>query len=306
MIGEARSVYNPVAKRGSILYFAEAGLSMISSMYEISLDSFLNVFKSALSSAKKDPALENRLRNMIETVMRQIYDYTCTGIFEKHKLMFSFQMTCMIMTGDGTLDSTILDFFLKGDTSLDGVSEECPASWLSGSGWKDLLCLAEKNDVCAELLKDFVAEPAAWKDWYDLESPEMAAMPLSYSTRLTPLCSLGVMRCFRPDRVYNAVKLFVMNSLGEKFVQPPVLDYARIFAQSTPGVPMVFLPNSLFFSCPALSSLTSAIRRCLSSAPALIPSPISRSSATKWVCHLASSLWHWDRDRGRSPSSCWR
>ena len=78
-IGLARSAYQPVAKRGSILYFAEAGLATINSMYEISLDSFLGVFKTALESAKKDAVLENRMRNMIDTIMRQIYDYTCTG-----------------------------------------------------------------------------------------------------------------------------------------------------------------------------------------------------------------------------------
>jgi dynein heavy chain len=49
------------------------------------------------------------------------------------------------------------------------------------------------------------------------------------------------MRCFRPDRVYNAVKLFVIETLGEKFVQPPVLDYPRIFSQSSPLAPMVFI-----------------------------------------------------------------
>jgi dynein heavy chain len=104
-IGIARSAYKPVAKRGSILYFAEAGLSVINSMYEISLDSFLGVFRSALETSKKDSNLDNRLRNMIDTIMRNIYDYTCTGIFERHKLMFSFQMTCMIMDGDGVLDA---------------------------------------------------------------------------------------------------------------------------------------------------------------------------------------------------------
>ena len=112
-ISEARSVYKPVAKRGSILYFAEAGLSTINSMYEISLDSFLVVFKASLEAAKKDPSLDGRMRNMIDTIMRQIYDYTCTGIFERHKLMFSFQMTCMVMNGEGTLNMPVLDFFLK-------------------------------------------------------------------------------------------------------------------------------------------------------------------------------------------------
>ena len=116
-----------MAKRGSILYFAESGLAVINSMYEISLDSFLSVFKAALESAKKDSNLESRLRNMIDMIMRQIYDYTCTGIFEKHKLMFSFQMTCMIMNGEGELEKDVLDFFLEA-TSLEGVSEPCPVS----------------------------------------------------------------------------------------------------------------------------------------------------------------------------------
>ena len=242
MIGEARSVYYPVANRGSILYFAESGLSTISSMYEISLDSFLNVYKKALSLAKKDAALENRMRNMIETVMRQIYDYTCTGIFEKHKLMFSFQMTCMIMKREGNLDQSILDFFLKGDTSLDETTEVCPAPWLGASGWKDLLCLGNLSPVVGELVKDFSANEAIWKEWYDLENPEMVDMPQGYTEKVNDaLISLSIMRCFRPDRVYNNVKLFVISQLGDKFVQPPVLDYARIFEQSSPSVPMVFI-----------------------------------------------------------------
>merc|ERR1719399_1612847 len=49
------------------------------------------------------------------------------------------------------------------------------------------------------------------------------------------------MRCFRPDRVYNAVKTYVMGAIGEKYVQPPVLDYGRIFAQSTERSPMGFI-----------------------------------------------------------------
>eukprot|EP01033_Poteriospumella_lacustris_P008676 gene8676-6241_t len=240
-ISVARSVYKPVAKRGSILYFTEAGLATINSMYEISLDSFLSVFKTALETAKKDANLENRLRNMIETITRQIYDYTCTGIFERHKLMFSFQMTCMVMNGEGTLDMPVLDFFLKGDTSLEGVSEACPVTWLIGSGWKDLLFMGGIHEVYGDLVKDFKAHTGVWKTWYDLEAPETVPIPNDFQLKLSPLQRLAVMRCFRPDRVYNAVKLFVMEVMGEKYVQPPVLDYARIFSQSTPTAPMVFI-----------------------------------------------------------------
>lgn len=41
---------------------------------------------------------------MIGSMTRELYDYTCTGIFERHKLMFSFQLTTSIMEGDGELN----------------------------------------------------------------------------------------------------------------------------------------------------------------------------------------------------------
>lgn len=240
-IGVARSVYQPVAKRGSILYFVEAGLATLSSMYEISLDSFLGVFKGALSQAKKDVVLENRLKNMIDTAMHSVYDYTCIGIFEKHKLMFSFQLTNSILGGDGQLDKHVLDFFLKGDTGLEGVKEPCPVNWLVPSGWKDLLCLRGIDAVFDDLVADFKSNAIKWKEWYDMESPELEQFPNDFSSKLKPLERLAVMRCFRPDRVYNAVKLYVIDMLGEKFVQPPVLDFTRIFQQSLPTSPMVFI-----------------------------------------------------------------
>ncbi len=53
-INKTRTNYVPAAKRGSILFFAMAGLSNVEKMYEISLSSFLAVFRRSLQQAKKD------------------------------------------------------------------------------------------------------------------------------------------------------------------------------------------------------------------------------------------------------------
>jgi dynein heavy chain len=50
-----------------------------------------------------------------------------------------------------------------------------------------------------------------------------------------------VYRCIRPDRVYNAVKIFVMEEMGEKYVQPPVLNYDKVYSQSSSTTPMIFV-----------------------------------------------------------------
>ena len=242
-IQAARREYTPVAKRGSIMFFAMSGLSTIMKMYETSLASFLLVFKKSLDEAKKDSILQQRLENMIEEATQQIYDYTCTGIFERHKLMFSLQMTCMILDGDNELNRAELDFFLKGETSIDASVDAKPYEWLLDAGWRDLLRLESVDPAFEGIVENVKANGSDWEAWYELETPEEASLPQGYSTALSDFQQLLVCRCFRPDRVYNAVKLFIIKSpkLGEKYVQPPVLDFKRIYNQSTCETPMVFI-----------------------------------------------------------------
>jgi dynein heavy chain, axonemal len=137
-------------------------------------------------------------------------------------------MACMVLDGERSLQRSELDFFLKGDTSLAGAAKHCAAHaahWLSQQGWKDMLCLSQLHPVFATLLQHFEspANAAVWKAWYDLEAPEHAVLPGTDGSSgsssgtgggasevaaplLTPLQKLCVMRCFRPDRVYNAAK----------------------------------------------------------------------------------------------------
>ena len=83
-----RSAYQPAALRGSILFFAMSGLSSISTMYEYSLSNYLRVFRQSLRDSRKDNMAVTRVKNIIEKLTMNIYNYTCLGIFERHKIMF--------------------------------------------------------------------------------------------------------------------------------------------------------------------------------------------------------------------------
>jgi dynein heavy chain len=249
-ISKARSAYQLAAKRGSILYFVMAGLINVNKMYEISLGAFLGVFRKALANAKKTSTLDARLKSMIGQMTRDMYDYTCMGIFERHKLMFSLQMTLAIADGDGTLVRSEVDFFLKGDTGIDMPKEVNPyPAWLSSAGWKDVLKLAAglpgsvSGPAFDEMLRHLRTKAGGdeWRAWYDLESPELEPLPSGLSDKISTFQVLCVIRCFRPDRVYNGVKRFVMGEIGEAYVQPPVLDYHRIFHSSAPQTPVIFI-----------------------------------------------------------------
>jgi len=93
----------------------------------------------------------------------------------------------------------------------------------------------------ANLADDVANNETEWHEYYELEAPEEAPMPNGYSAVLTEFEKLLVLRCLRVDRVTVGITRFVISVMGEKFVQPPVLDYANIYKQSTEGTPIVFI-----------------------------------------------------------------
>jgi dynein heavy chain len=182
-ITKVRNRYTSVAKRGSILYFVLYALSNINNMYEYSLSAFLNVFMHTLQFSKKDPDLKTRLGHISEALTWNVYAYTCTGLFERDKLMFSFEMTLKLQNGDGKLNHTQLDFLLRGNTALEKSQAKKPFDWIPDQGWEDMQKLITIEEKFQRLPQDIQENGAKWQKWYDLEVPENQMLPEPYQTR---------------------------------------------------------------------------------------------------------------------------
>ncbi|KAM9056172.1 dynein axonemal heavy chain 10 isoform 4-T4 [Megaptera novaeangliae] len=241
-IDRLRDGYRPAARRGAILFFVLSEMALVSSMYQHSLIAFLEVFGLSLKKSLPDSILMKRLRNIMDTLTFNIYNYGCTGLFERHKLLFSFNMTIKIEQADGRVPQEELDFFLKGNISLEKSKRKKPCAWLSDQGWEDIILLSEMfPDNFGTLPDDVETHLTVWQEWYDLDSLEQFPFPLGYDDNITPFQKLLILRCFRVDRVYRAVTDYVTVTMGEKYVQPPMISFEAIFEQSTPNSPIVFI-----------------------------------------------------------------
>ena len=132
-INKLRDNYRSVAKRGAILFFILAGLSNISPMYQYSLVSYLEVFTSSLRKAASDSILIRRLDNIVHYLTKSFYEYGCTGIFERHKMLFSFEITTKLQYYSGHIGQDELNFFIKGSIGFDECDRPIPesaAKWL--------------------------------------------------------------------------------------------------------------------------------------------------------------------------------
>ncbi|KAJ7419933.1 Dynein heavy chain 10, axonemal [Willisornis vidua] len=237
-----RDGYRPAARRGAILFSVLSEMALVNAMYQFSLVSFLEVFGFSLRKSMPSPILPKRLKNIMDTLTLNTYNYGCTGLFEKHKLLFSFNMTVKIEQADGRIPQEEFEFFLKGNISLEKSARRKPYAWLPDQGWEDLMRLSELfPDTFGSLPDDVEDNPEVWRNWYDTDALEQIPFPMQYQDSLTAFQRLLLLRCFRVDRLYRAVTDFVTVTMGETYVQPPVISFEAILQQSSPYSPVVFI-----------------------------------------------------------------
>ncbi|XP_078467787.1 dynein axonemal heavy chain 10-like [Lampetra planeri] len=237
-----RNRYRPAAQRGAILFFGLSEMALINRMYQYSLSSFLRVFRFSLRHSIPDSNLGVRLQNIMDALTYRVYNYGCTGLFEKHKLPFSFNMTLKIQQAGGQVPQRELDFFLKGNISQERSKRQKPFGWIPDQGWEDVVQLAEVSpEAFSNLPGDIETHEVDWKAWFDLDAPEQATIPCEHKNSLTAFQRLLHLRCFRVDRMIRAITDYVTITMGEKYVQPPVVNMKNVFDQSSSASPVIFI-----------------------------------------------------------------
>jgi dynein heavy chain len=63
-------------------------------------------------------------------------------------------------------------------------------------------------------------------------------------TRLNALEKLAVIRCLRPDRMILALRDFVRDNMGERFIVPPIFELTGPYKESSPDTPLIFVLSS--------------------------------------------------------------
>ncbi|KAJ1562004.1 Dynein heavy chain 2, axonemal, partial [Cladochytrium tenue] len=241
-IDAAREGYRPCAERASVLYFVLNDLSLIDPMYQFSLDVYVELFDTSIAKSKRADDLGERIRNLNDHHTYAVYRNTCRGLFERHKILFSFQMAIKILEAAGKVNRQEYDFFLRGGVVLDKEAQPANAfaEWLSDAAWDNVTEL-DAIPAFAGLVRSIEQGEREWRAWLTGSEPEAAMLPGEWENKVNDLERLAVVRALRPDRVPFAVQAFVAANIGQRFVEPPVLDVAAILGDSSARAPLIFI-----------------------------------------------------------------
>ncbi|XP_043570411.1 dynein axonemal heavy chain 9-like isoform X1 [Chiloscyllium plagiosum] len=235
-INEAREHYRPAAGRASLLYFIMNDLNKIHPMYQFSLKAFSVVFQMAVNRAPADEVLKQRVANLIDSITFSVFQYTTRGLFECDKLTYTAQVTFQILLINKEINPNELDFLLRYPAQP-GLSS--PVDFLSNQSWGGIKALSTMDEF-RNLDRDIEGSAKRWKKFVESECPEKEKFPQEWKNKTT-LQQLCMMRALRPDRMTYAVRDFVEEKLGTKYVGGRSLDFSTSFEESGPAIPMFFI-----------------------------------------------------------------
>jgi dynein heavy chain, axonemal len=246
-IREAREEYRESARRASILFFVLADLGAIDSMYQFALDSYIQLFQTSIRRSSEkivSHSMEERIKTLNEWHTAAVYNNTCRGLFERHKLLFAFHMTMRILQAQGQVNLEEYVFMMRGGQVVDKQSRvpNPAAGWLSERAWDHVLEL-DRLSAFHGIAAHFEQHAEEWKQWYLLERPEEAALPEEWEARCgqNALQRMIFTRCLRPDRLVFMVYEFIEEKLGSQFVDPPAFNLKDTYDESTNTIPLIFV-----------------------------------------------------------------
>ncbi|XP_069808270.1 dynein axonemal heavy chain 9 isoform X2 [Dendropsophus ebraccatus] len=235
-LNEAREHYRPAAARASLLYFIMNDLNKIHPMYQFSLKAFSVVFQQAVQKAPADEVLKQRVTNLIDSITFSVFQYTTRGLFECDKLTYTAQVAFQILLMNKEINAAELDFLLRYPAQPGLTS---PVDFLSNQSWGGIKALSSMDEF-RNLDRDIEGSAKRWKKFVESECPEKEKFPQEWKNK-TALQRLCMMRALRPDRMTYAVRDFVEEKLGSKYVVGRALDFATSFEESGPSTPMFFI-----------------------------------------------------------------
>ncbi|XP_014668470.1 PREDICTED: LOW QUALITY PROTEIN: dynein beta chain, ciliary-like [Priapulus caudatus] len=235
-INTARELYRPAAAKASLLYFILNDLNKINPIYQFSLKAFSVVFQKAIERAEPSDDVRQRVVNLIDCITYSVFVYTTRGLFECDKLIFTAQMAFLVLIMNREIAPAELDFLLRFPVVVNVTS---PVDFLPNHGWGGVKALSALEDF-RNLDRDIEGSAKRWKKFAESECPEKEKFPQEWKNK-TSLQKLCIMRALRPDRMTYAVRNFIEEKMGAKYVEGRQVEFAKSYEESGPATPVFFI-----------------------------------------------------------------
>lgn len=248
-----RNFLAPVSVHVAQLFFTVCDLSNIEPVYQYSLKFYQDIFGLAIDSTPKDPKEKDeslRLETLKLNFNSILYDKICMSLFEKDKLVFSFLMQTKLQMIPYTQEqknnfNKEIRFLVTGgsgkETTIPNPAKDDKSEWISQVQWNSICELSQTLEPFAGIEKSFTENIDKWKEVIAVSQfPFEETYPEPFD-KLTDFYKLIILRILRQDKTVPALKKYITNSIGEKYVISPSFDIGKAYDESKNKTPILFI-----------------------------------------------------------------
>jgi len=248
-IDSAREEYRSSARLSSIIYSTLNEISSINPMYQYSLDSYMDLFRTNIERSRDvdvgtmTKKANQRVKEINEYHILNMHRYICVGLFERDKFLFSLRLCFRILNDRGEIPKEEYDFFCYGRIFSKDFNSKTEANNLKFDWLSSRTCdsLRDLDHLIKGIVDSIIQQEESWSLWYKSDKPEATPLPARWDTKLSDMQKLCIIRVLRLDRVMNAATLFISKNIGSQFSFSPSLNLTEVLKTSTPKVPLILI-----------------------------------------------------------------
>jgi len=188
--------------------------------------------------------LAKRVIMLGEVVTFAIFDYTRRGLLDADKLTVASMLALKCLVRSGQIQDYELDILIKAPADPNpSPMPESARSWLSDLNWaqlKSLEAIPVFKSSGGALTQNMEQDSLGWKRWFAEEKAELADLPRSCRD-LSTFHRMFLLRVLRPDRIGAALTAYVVDTLGNDFVDQPPFDMFKTYEESVSSTPFFFV-----------------------------------------------------------------
>jgi len=245
---EARSEYLPIAERCVLFYSVVRSFSMVDPLYCFSLKQFSDIVSASIEKSNKAESQQKKLVLIGDNLLSFLTHFIFKSSFERHKLLFVFQICTRLLMQLGKIRKSDLDLLFYGmDSSDNSDGAEEPvnpcSTWLNAQQWTSIVNLGRHPDfdnLCASMEQS--AE--AWIQWYQFMEPEKLPLPGEWENKCNDVQRIVLINLFRPDRLIFAVNTFIGHHFGSKLASFPSFDLESSTLYNSAAMPILLTAAS--------------------------------------------------------------
>eukprot|EP00927_Polykrikos_kofoidii_P017168 TRINITY_DN17790_c1_g3_i1.p1 TRINITY_DN17790_c1_g3~~TRINITY_DN17790_c1_g3_i1.p1 ORF type:complete len:1649 (+),score=334.05 TRINITY_DN17790_c1_g3_i1:463-4947(+) len=188
--------------------------------------------------------LAKRVEQLQVVVTSFVFSYLRRGLLDADKLTVAAMLAMRILVRAGKVEADELSLLISAppDPSAPPVPDNARL-WLTDLQWAQLKTLEQIRvfrEKAGGLTINLEQDSLGWKRWFAEDRAEIADLPRC-CRELGAFHRLFLLRVLRPDRLGSALTQFVVDHLGQEFVDQAPFDMDQTYSESTCLTPLFFV-----------------------------------------------------------------